>query len=360
MRQRIDYIDLMKGVCITLIVFYHSDVYGVRMFEHACPVVSDMLRNVQLPMFFFLAGLFFSTGEGLGDFLARKVQKLLVPYAFFCAVPTVFADALRGQSLTLRYVYDLFVGPANMPMWFVICLFFQTLAYYAAVRLCRRKPWLLHTLALALPALALLLYTRHEGAVLALAAGVKALKVPLLYCRMLDALFMLPFFHIGATLRGHGLLNSKPSTRVTILVLITATALWRLTAAHGVDPGMYLYGRSAARFYIGALCGITAVWCLCRLSPPLPPVAYLGRGSLIILGTHKFLLSYAVDVLRFYNPFALTAATLLLMFPVIYAMGRLFPHLTARRYLLTWSGGRLRRPKSARGVADGSPNKQAH
>lgn len=53
MKQRIEYIDLMKGVCITLVVMFHS---GITFHDN---LIDPMLRVFRMPLYFFLSGLFF-------------------------------------------------------------------------------------------------------------------------------------------------------------------------------------------------------------------------------------------------------------------------------------------------------------
>lgn len=42
-----------------------------------------MLSSFTMPLYFFVSGLFFKSYEGFGGFLARKVDKLLVPFLIF-------------------------------------------------------------------------------------------------------------------------------------------------------------------------------------------------------------------------------------------------------------------------------------
>lgn len=52
-KKRIEYIDLMKGVCITLVVLYHViDCTNIQFIDNA-------LANFRMPLYFFLSGLFF-------------------------------------------------------------------------------------------------------------------------------------------------------------------------------------------------------------------------------------------------------------------------------------------------------------
>ena len=76
--KRIQYIDLAKGLCITLLVLYHVFIH-----QDDVPQVNRTLMVFLLPLFFFLSGLFFKEYENFCDFILRRVNKLLIPFAFF-------------------------------------------------------------------------------------------------------------------------------------------------------------------------------------------------------------------------------------------------------------------------------------
>lgn len=52
-KSRIEYIDLMKGICITLVVLIHCKISFDN--EH----IVNMLEHLRMPLYFFLSGLFF-------------------------------------------------------------------------------------------------------------------------------------------------------------------------------------------------------------------------------------------------------------------------------------------------------------
>lgn len=82
--KRIEYIDLMKGICIILIILLHSSV-GFHY-----DYINDMLKNMRIPLYFCLSGLFFKEYNGFCDFVVRKFNKLIIPYIFFRIFPICF------------------------------------------------------------------------------------------------------------------------------------------------------------------------------------------------------------------------------------------------------------------------------
>lgn len=74
MDGRIAHIQVAKGMAIILVAFNHSDLAAML------PTVNDALRTFRVPLFFFLAGVFFSIRESWWPFLLRKADALLKPY----------------------------------------------------------------------------------------------------------------------------------------------------------------------------------------------------------------------------------------------------------------------------------------
>lgn len=64
--KRIEYIDLMKGICIVLIILMHCDI------KSSNERLNDMLADFRVPLYFFLSGLFFKEYDGFIDFCIRK------------------------------------------------------------------------------------------------------------------------------------------------------------------------------------------------------------------------------------------------------------------------------------------------
>ena len=76
--KRIEYIDLAKGMCILLVVLSHMMAYYKVSFPY-----DSVLKCFRMPLYFFLSGVFFKQYEGFWGFFKRKVNKLLIPFAFF-------------------------------------------------------------------------------------------------------------------------------------------------------------------------------------------------------------------------------------------------------------------------------------
>lgn len=122
--KRIEYIDLMKGICIVLIILLHCGV------TFSNEVLDSMFKCFRIPLYFFLSGLFFKEYGGFKDFCIRKVNKLLIPYVFFVYVPYAFIDVTSSYPHTFASYIFMLLEPYNLPLWFLRCLFLTYALYY--------------------------------------------------------------------------------------------------------------------------------------------------------------------------------------------------------------------------------------
>lgn len=81
--QRIDWIDMAKGITMLLVLFGHLPGSGNN------PWFPDIVGGIaiiyyfHMPAFFFLSGLTFKANDSFPAFLFKRVRRLLVPYFFF-------------------------------------------------------------------------------------------------------------------------------------------------------------------------------------------------------------------------------------------------------------------------------------
>lgn len=91
MQQRIEFIDLAKGICIILVVLLHI-VPSANIPE---------LRFIRIPLYFILSGLFFKDYGSFRNFLKKKVNNILIPFLFFYVVSylILYYKAIRAKSV---------------------------------------------------------------------------------------------------------------------------------------------------------------------------------------------------------------------------------------------------------------------
>ena len=140
MKQRIDFLDGVKGFGILSIVAGHVFIPGWN----------DVIFLYHLPIFFLLAGYFTNTKRSLGVFTKQKARRLLVPYTVTAllivlfSIPKSFAEhtpVLSGlQKWGLAAVSGVGVEP-TVPLhmesigaiWFLWALFWGSLLLRALI-----------------------------------------------------------------------------------------------------------------------------------------------------------------------------------------------------------------------------------
>ncbi len=141
-RNRIDWVDYGKGICIILVVMMHSTLnYGEMV--HGTGWMHDVVafaKPFRMPDFFLIAGLFLSRSINgpLVDFIDRKVIHFAYFYILWLALQTVAfeADLLLSDPAAVGMIFlKQLVFPASS-LWFI----HQLLFFYVATRIVRRVP----------------------------------------------------------------------------------------------------------------------------------------------------------------------------------------------------------------------------
>lgn len=136
MKQRIDYIDRMKGLAIFLVVMGH--VYGMA-FAQSDDVAYRVISSFHMPLFMFLSGLVACSGVvapywGIGK-LSKKLKGLLLPLIVFgmCFTTTISKDFLTSLIGFLE-------SPNKNGYWYLMTLavFYVSLSLY---RLNVKQKW---------------------------------------------------------------------------------------------------------------------------------------------------------------------------------------------------------------------------
>lgn len=128
-KERINYIDIYKGIGIILMVMGHVG-FGVRF--------DKFIHGFHMPMFFFVSGFLTKSIENIDTkkYLLRKIKTLLIPYIFFGVFHYIFweiaIDKFNGNFTPLKTLFWINTDN-NMPiagaLWFLTALFFVDIIY---------------------------------------------------------------------------------------------------------------------------------------------------------------------------------------------------------------------------------------
>jgi fucose 4-O-acetylase-like acetyltransferase len=119
-KVRIEFVDLAKGVCILLVVCLHSHAFS--------DYIPREMNLIRMPLYFVLSGLFYKDYGGAIATIIKKVNKLLIPFAFFYVMSyaLLWIGNMKDSHLGCTHsITDVFYGIEfyNNPLWFLLCLF---------------------------------------------------------------------------------------------------------------------------------------------------------------------------------------------------------------------------------------------
>lgn len=136
-KKRIEYIDLMKGFCIIMVVLLHCGFFTGKL-----AIINEYLKLFRMPLYFFLSGLFFKTYGGFVPFIIKKTNNLIIPYLFFSLLYIIYFTISaheRIDYLSWKYYFFGFIEPYNYPLWFLRSLFISYILYYVLHKLIAHK-----------------------------------------------------------------------------------------------------------------------------------------------------------------------------------------------------------------------------
>jgi fucose 4-O-acetylase-like acetyltransferase len=289
MKNRIEFIDLAKGICISLVVLLHvlGDVSGA---------IIQIMNLFRMPLYFVLSGLFFKTYGGFHPFFMKKTNKLLVPFLFtyFCIIiPTSYILTIRENNIVVWR--DLFWSDRGVPnlgvngaSWFLVCLFAVNLFFYLIFLVSRNK--LIGIVLLSGMCGLLGFFLNQRGLYLPIWMG--------------SALTATPFFLVGYVFRGYstilyGEMKKKDFVygvlSLFVLLLIYGYDEWKGVGV--IAYGANVYDISIMSLYCGGVAGTYFVLMISKCLGYLPILSYIGRYSIVVLLTHLPLLFVIRNIL---------------------------------------------------------------
>lgn len=279
---RREWVDLVKGVAIIMIVAYHSSLFLNSAGVDAAGVgrARIVLDLFPMPAFFLISGLFHTRVRewSFADLWRRRLRQYLYLYVvwsvlrflFYLVVPNVRADGAGEAADDPLALLLILVWPISS-YWFIYALFVFTLVFWAFRRM---PPWVLLALTAAASALTSsgLLDTDNVG-----------------FNRMIEYLVFFvagAYFHrrVYAAVERTGLTG----TIVAVVGFAVFAAAATLVPRLGGIPGVAFIGQ-----VLVLAAGFTLATWLVRLRP-LAWLTYVGVRSLNIYLVHIFVIALLV------------------------------------------------------------------
>ncbi len=329
-KERIAYIDFMKGLCMIFIVMGHV---SETFFESIEPLTFLLQSHrVWIPMYFFLSGLFFKKYSNFSDFLRKKVNGLIITLLFFHFLSSAFrlplvaiVHAIRPDidiQFTLINVVPPFFGrfwEAAGALWFLVALFMVNILYYIFQRYFKQIGTLIAVIICSLVGWKLMQY-----------------KVQMPF--ELDiALVALPYYMLGSVVKRFGLLEPSKFDKLGLLAIIPCALI-----VYHYSTNINLLFQVAPHYldlYVVPFIGILSLFWCCKNLGYVPVINYCGRYSIIILGTHQIIISYITFALLgfltirgiSFNVIVFFLVMLIELVLIIPVMKNFFPRFTAQK-----------------------------
>lgn len=289
-KQRIGYIDAMRGFTMILVVFAHVC--------HFCLGDSKMGYNAifilfRLPCFFMLSGWLFEPASR-NSFMTVARHKAMVQL-----VPTFIFLLLLAPPP--EFFHQL--GALKGGYWFTFVLFEFFILYMMIVRIA--KPWT-PILAIAIT-IASFFYARYYDSIKSSSEGWQLMLIDVLGFLSVTTWRLFLFFYIGAWMRRHFDAFIRWTNKPVVILLICAVFFFIASTSHKDNLWFEMF-----RYYVGGVSGMIMIFTLFRLlytSPiihlpssifhyPSSILKYVGTRTLDIYLLHyfflpRFLMAYA-------------------------------------------------------------------
>lgn len=262
MNKRVNYIDLIKGLTIWAVVWFHT--------AHPEWLTAALVNSV----FFFLSGFFFKR-KSFNIFLYERVKSILIPFSFFYMISypyrifEYFWDNRTLDGFNWMCLFDVFnFQPQtdylfiNVPLWFLLCLFFVQILYYFVSYLDKRIIFVISLLCL----------------------GLKEVFMSIPSCFMVNAAFYsLGFFALGNLLGKPWIEKLKDIHFRKVSLVISALLFAALfIPIDGLSGWWYETAYHIKLFMVFFILMSVASW----FNGKMKLIRFFGENSLIILGLH--------------------------------------------------------------------------
>lgn len=270
--NRIEWLDISKGIGIILVVLAHILLVGQG---------NVYIYSFHMPLFFFLAGFVFKPYKynDIKIFTYVRLKSIVVPYFLFSFASYLYWIFIErtisgGFYDPLTAFINIFTSqgavgflPFNTALWFLTCLFVVEIIFYIIERTKRFVPIFLVVSSI----LGYMMY----------------LYIPVKLPWGIDVAFTaIVFYGIGF------IINTRKITFIKskyICVFILCVALVAGFILSNINGYVYMAGNSFGNyfyFYIDAFLGIICVVIISMLIKTNNVLSYLGKNSLLILGLH--------------------------------------------------------------------------
>lgn len=130
MKERLIWVDWLKGLCIFLVILGHiilrfsNNSVNIHSF---IGMINSLLLSFHMPLFAMLSGFFFSSNMSFRIFVKKKTKQLLLPYIFWCIIQYLICPICLTFFYREFVIYDtlrdFYKGLTDWGFWYIRALF---------------------------------------------------------------------------------------------------------------------------------------------------------------------------------------------------------------------------------------------
>lgn len=324
-KQRVEYIDYLRGLCVAWVVWFHT--------TH--PEFVDY--SFRIPLFFFVSGIFFKTYPWK-IFWRKKVNQLLVPFVLFYVIYYIYlivTNAFSNHNFVsfdyssfwdvfgLYTVNETFV--VNPPLWFICALINLQLLLYVSAKWIKNK-WVLISLAVVI-SLSGLWY-------------IQKIPTPFMFGRSLRYFV---YYVLGYSF-GKSLISYIETSKRNEVILLVKSLI--VIAILVVLRNVVVLGNKTIDVFdyfeiLGIIMFLIVLFKYLHCYKIVYPFKYFGMNSYIVFGMHEvYHSSFRIILERLFGEITVplgcvqTLMTLLMLWPTIWLFNKYIPMLVAKKELI--------------------------
>ena len=157
-KQRLYYLDALKGILIILVILGHSIQYKIMDYQH--DVLFRVIYSFHMPLFFLISGFLTYKGRYDAFMVKKRFVQCIIPFVSWAFLLPIFESGIYDFERTIK----ILTYPDN-GLWFLYNLFFYCLVFNLSERWSNQKnkqEYLLLTICVMLYVLMTFLHTRFN------------------------------------------------------------------------------------------------------------------------------------------------------------------------------------------------------
>ncbi len=281
-KQRITYLDMVKGVGIILVVFGHSTL--------APDQAITWLASFHMPLFFMVSGmLMWHIGEEEKPFLLsikRKAKGIMLPYITFSVIYILIKLCYlvrMPELITVEQIWDAVYQTLTLygisVMWFLPALFVSEVVFLGLRQIKRGREAITLGCVLILGAIAVSCKPLVEQ--------IPLVGIYYICCMLLRSSAAFVFVAGGYYTKKYVLKEREKLNLIELFVGIffCGVVVYLSFITPRVDMNFLVFGNPLT-YYTTAIIGTMGVVLICKNIRTIKMLTFLGVNSLVIMATH--------------------------------------------------------------------------